>query len=366
MNIAMIGQKGIPALSGGIEKHVEEIGKRLVRLGHNVDVFCRPHYTDKSETQYEGINLIHRPTINSKHLDAIVHTAFCSFESIFRKYDIVHFHALGPSTLSFIPFNKKVVVTVHGLDWKRQKWGRIAKTFLRLGEYTSVKFPNETIVVSKTLKKYYEEKYNSKVNYIPNGVFINEKKSSNEILKFRLETDEYILFLARLVPEKGCHYLIDAYKKLNTNKKLVIAGDSSHSDKYVEELIQHKSENIIFTGFVTGDLLKELYSNAYLYILPSEIEGLPITLLEAMSYGKCVLASDISENIEAIIDVDDSQCGFSFKSGDTYDLSMKMNYLLDNPELVKSTGLIAKERVKKYYDWDHITGQIEEVYTKLY
>ena len=361
MKIAMIGQKGIPSKSGGIEKYVEELSKRLVKMGHQVDVFCRPHYTKNELSEYEGIRLIHRPSINTKHLDAIVHTAICSFESLFKSYDIIHYNALGPAALSPIArINKKVVVTVHGLDWKRGKWGNFAKYCLKIGEYAVTNFSNEIIVVSQVLQKYFYEKYKKNTHYIPNGVEISEPLEPELIKNYNLTENEYILFLARLVPEKGCHYLIDAYNSLQTSKKLVIAGASSHSDEYVNRLKENSSEKIIFLGEVSGNLLKELYSNAYIYVLPSEIEGLPITLLEAMGYGKCVLTSDIPENIEVI----NNHYGFNFKSKDTESLKNVLDYLLENPNDVSNVGLLAKAKVGKYFNWDIIAEQTEQVYLK--
>lgn len=362
MKIAMIGQKGIPSRSGGIEIHVEEIAKRLIRLGCVVDVYCRRSYCEDSLRQFEGINIKYAPFINSKHLDAITHTFTSTIKALLSGTDIFHYHALGPATLSFIPrlFGKKVVCTIHGLDWQRGKWGGFASKFLKFGEYASAKFSHKAINVSRNLVGYYFNKYGINTVFIPNGAELHEQIKPEIIdLKYNLKKNEYILFLARLVPEKGAHYLIQAYKSLKTNKKLVIAGGSSHSDQYEEELhrIAESDPNIIFTGFVTGKELDELYSNAYIYVLPSDVEGLPISLLEALSFGKCCLTSDIPENREVVEGV-----GYIFKKADINDLCIKIKYLLDNSELIYANKNKVQNYVLGKYDWDNITMKTYEVY----
>ena len=362
MKIAMIGQKGIPAESGGIEKHVEEIAKRLVRDGHEVTVYCRPHYSLYESNEYQGIKLIHKHSFNSKHLDAITHTLICSLDTCFKSYDIVHYHAIGPATLSFIPrlAGKKVVVTVHGLDWQRAKWGLLAKLYLKMGERASAFIPNHTIVVSRVLKSYYKKKYGVETSAITNGVSIPEILPAQMIRKLGLNKGKYVLFLARLVPEKGCHHLLEAWKKIDSDKYLVIAGGSSHSDEYVAQLHQDAGDNVIFTGNVKDQLLGELFSNAFLYVLPSEIEGLPISLLEAMSYSLPCLASDIPENVEAL-----GKTGFLFSNQNVVDLTEKMQYLINNPQILMSESEKIFSRVCQIFNWDNEVDKIEKVYRKL-
>lgn len=363
MRIAMIGQKGIPSRSGGVEIHVEEIAARLAERGNDVTVFCRKSYCEEIKDTHRGINLKYMPSINTKHLDAITYTFLSSVFVAFGKYDVIHYHALGPSLLSFIPrmLGKKVICTVHGLDWQRDKWGKVAKSVLKLGEVATAKFPHKTISVSQTIADYYNDTYNNDTVFIPNGIDEKEIVESEEITKkYNLKKDEYILFLARLVPEKGLHYLIEAYNNINTNKKLVIAGGSSHSDDYVDRIKENvkDNENIIMTGFVKGKLLDELFSNAYIYILPSEIEGLPISLLEAMSFGNCCLVSDIEQNMEVIGD----NWGYSFESKNSKDLKEKLEELLNNEEKVNRIKENVQSYVKQKYNWDEVSRQTEEVY----
>lgn len=365
MKIAMIGQKGIPAISGGVEKHVEEIAKRLALLGNEVTVFNRPHYCRFLENNFiNNIKIKEVPSINTKHLDAISHTFNCSILSLFSKFDVIHYHAIGPSTLSFIPrlFGKKVVVTVHGLDWQRDKWSKGAKKLLRLGEFTSAYFPHKLITVSNVLKKYYKDKYNIEAVPIPNGVEIPKTLPPRLIKKeYGLDSKGYILFLARLVPEKGVHYLLEAYSKLDVPLKLVVAGGSSNSDGYVKTLDKYKNDSrIIFTGQVSGQKLKELFSNAYLYVLPSDLEGLPISLLEAMSYKIPCLISNIPENLEVGED-----CMLTFEKSNANELYQKINYAVNNPGILDSLSKKAFNKVKKYYDWERVTQETLSVYQSL-
>jgi glycosyltransferase involved in cell wall biosynthesis len=362
VKIAMIGQKGLPSTSGGVERHVEELGRRMVQKGHEVSVYCRAHYTDVSLHNYLGMFLIHKKNLNTKHLDAITHTLVCSIDSLFGEYDIVHYHAIGPATLSFIPkmADKKVVVTVHGLDWQREKWGKFAKLYLKLGEKASAYFPERTIVVSQVLRDYYKNRYGLDCAAIPNGVDIPAKLLAEIISKWGLQQDNYILFLARLVPEKGCHHLLKAWRQVKTDKLLVIAGGSSHSDDYVQKLHNDAGKNVIFTGFVQGQTLGELFSNAYLYVLPSEIEGLPISLLEAMSYALPCLVSNIPENMEVIGDT-----GFAFTNKNVDSLAEKLQFLIDSHQDAKAAGQKAFSRVEHYFNWDKVVNETEAVYREI-
>lgn len=358
----MIGQKGIPSRAGGIEIHVEELSKYLVCLGCEVEVYCRKGYCETNKNDYNGIRLKYAPYIHTKHLDAITHSLFSTVLALFSKVDIFHYHALGPSTLAFIPriFGKKVVCTVHGLDWKRGKWGGFASKFLKFGEFATAKFAHKTINLSNNLVNYYLHKYNKETEFIPNGIDEKENHKPHIISnKYHLLKDGYILFLARLVPEKGAHYLIKAFNQINTDKKLVIAGGASYSDGYVKEIhhLAENNHNIIFTGFVRGKELEELFSNAYIYVLPSDIEGLPISLLEAMSYGNCCLTSDIPENVEVI-----ENMGYTFKNGDVEDLKRVLLTLLLDKEKIIYIKKNVKSFVHKKYKWEEIANKTMKVY----
>ena len=366
MKVAMIGQKGIPAKDGGVEKHVEEIAERLVKSGHQVTVYYRNTYMDTKSTEYKGIRLKCIKTIKNKNLDAIVYTFKATIDALKEDFDIYHYHALGPASLCFIPklFGEKVIVTVHGLDWQRGKWGRFGKAYLKFGECITGKFGNKIISVSENLKGYFIKKYNRKENdviFIPNGVNIYKKELPELIKGYGLEKDNYILYLARIVPEKGCHYLIEAFNNLSTDKKLVIAGGTSFTDDYLKKIKSMVKDNtkVIFTGNVDGLLKEELFSNCYIYLLPSDIEGMPLTLLEAMSYRKCCLVSDIPENKNVI-----KNNGITFAKGNIDDLKEKIEYLLSNEDLVRSMGESAFVDIKDNYNWDYVINKMEKVYNE--
>ena len=257
---------------------------------------------------------------------------------------------------------KKVIVTVHGLDHQRQKWGQFASAYIMLGEKNAVRFANQIIVLSRSAQEYFQKLYKRETVLIHNGIDPMVPKAAHEISrKYGLKKNSYLLFLGRLVPEKGVHYLIEAYQGLHTDLKLVIAGGSSDTDSYTQYLHEMAKDNpnILFTGFVEGNLLEELFSNAYLYILPSDLEGMPISLLEAMSYGCCCLTSDIPE----CTDVTGEQ-GFSFHHGDVSSLREKLQELCDSPERVKATGAAGKERVTSNFSWEKTTDETLALYRK--
>jgi glycosyltransferase involved in cell wall biosynthesis len=364
MKIAMIGQKGIPAHSGGVERHVEEIGERLVKLGHSVTVYCRKHYNSSFPSNYKGMKIKVIPTINTASLDAISYTLLATLDALKCGYDLIHYHAIGPASLVLLPYllGKKTVVTVHGLDWQRAKWGKIAKAYLKFGEFIAGNYSTKCILVSEALHGYFYEKYRDYDRFIviPNGVNVEESYPPQMITDLGLKKDEYILFLARLVPEKGCHYLIEAFKQLATEKKLVIAGGSSHTDAYVDRLreLARDDNRIVFTGVVKDRLLNELYSHAYIYVLPSEIEGMPLTLLEAMSFGTFPLVSNIPENVMVV----GNNFGYQFENKNVESLRKGLDYCLKNSEYIASKRKECREYVKNQYDWDKIVIKLNEVY----
>ena len=332
-------------------------------------MYNRRGYLKNDTKTYAGIHLTEVFTFNNKYLNALIYSFLASIKAISDGQEIMHYHALGPAVMGLIPkiFGKKVVITVHGLDWQRAKWGSVAKTYLKLGEMVSARFPHRTIVVSQKLKKYMDSKYIKRAGnivYIPNGVNPAKVMPAELITeKYGLQKNGYILFLARLVPEKGCHYLLKAFCGINRDITLVIAGGSSDTDDYSKALLKFASENIVFTGEVQGNLLKELYSNALFYVLPSEIEGLPISLLEAMSYGLCPLVSDIEENLEVISA--GAGCGFSFQSANIESLRQMLEYMFENQAEVKEKGGLAKHMAEERYHWETIADATENLYMSI-
>lgn len=371
MNIAMLGHKRIPSREGGIEVVVEALSTRMVEKGHAVTCFNRSgHHAAGAEFDsnyqdiYKGVCLKNVFTINRRGYAAMTSSVCSSIMAAFGRYDVVHIHAEGPAFLCWLPklIGKKVVVTVHGLDWARAKWGKLASLYIRTGERNAVRFADQIIVLSENTKDYFWNTYRRKTTFIPNGVTRLEKREASEISeKWNLKKDNYILYLGRLVPEKGGANLIKAFQNVNTDKKLVIAGGSSDTDSFLRELknMVQGDDRILFTGFVQGRIWEELFSNAYLYCLPSDLEGMPLTLLEAMSYGNCCLVSDIPECAEV---VDDK--AILFRKGDIEDLQEKLQMLCDSPALVAAQKSQSSDFICKKYNWDDVVEKTLQLYQK--
>ncbi len=359
MKIAMLGLKGIP-YPQGIENFTEEIGWRLVRRGHQVIVYARG-YVDVGE-EYRGMRIVKLPSFRSKYLEALSHTFLSALDVLGRDVDIVQFNALGPITLAWIPKLRRIrtIGYVHGLDWKRAKWGWLSREYLRWGELASILLPDRTIVISRILKEYFEKKYQKRVYYIPTGVNSYSSRSLDKIRKFGLVKDNYLLFLGRLVPEKGCHYLIQAFNAIKTKMKLVIAGGQSHSDRYVSSLKKMAGENVIFVGYVKDEVLEELYGNCYLYVHPSDVEGLAHSLLQAMSFGCCIVCSDIPENTTIVSDY-----AYTFKRGDSENLGEVLEELIEHPAKVRTRKGVAIDYVRREFSWDSIVDRLEELYRDM-
>lgn len=369
LRIAMIGQKRIPSREGGVEIVVEELSTRMVELGHAVTCYNRrghhvsgKEYDNKKLKEYKGIKLKNVLTINAKGLAAMSSSFFAAVKAAFGKYDVVHFHAEGPCAMLWLPklFGKRCIATIHGLDHQRAKWGKFAKWYIMRGEKCAVMRADEIIVLSKGVQEYFEQTYGRKTIYIPNGVSKPIVRQVNLIKQqYGLEKDSYILFLGRIVPEKGIKYLIEAFKQVKTDKKLVIAGGASDTDEFMNELKALASDDnrIIFTGFVQGQLLEELYSNAYVYTLPSDLEGMPLSLLEAMSYGNCCLVSDIAECTEVV-----EYKAVVFEKGNVEDLEEKIQMLCNDKETVSRLKVEASDFVCKKYNWDTVMKETLKLY----
>ncbi len=369
LNIAMLGQKRIPSREGGVEVVVEELATRMVKNGNKVTCYNRgghhvsgKEYDARKIKEYKGIRIKTVPTINCRGLAAMSSSVFAAIRAAFGKYDVVHFHAEGPCAMLWLPklFGKRCIATIHGLDHMRAKWGKLASTYIMLGEKCAAKHADEIIVLSKGVKDYFKETYNRDTVYIPNGVNRPEIKGTNEIEeKWGLEKDSYILYLGRLVPEKGIKYLVEAFKNVKTDKKLVIAGGSSDTDEFSNELkeMAGDDERIIFTGFVQGEPLDELYGNAYIYTLPSNLEGMPLSLLEAMSYGNCCLVSDIEECASVVEDK-----AIVFEKSNVDDLRKKLQEACDDKELVEGYKKNAADFICEKYSWDDVVEKTMELY----
>lgn len=380
IRVAVFGQKRVPSREGGVEIVVWELVTRMAAMGHKVTcINRRGHHVSgvqydnnkinkldgpkKCNNIIEGVEITSVQTIDKKGLAATSAAFFAAVKAAFGRYDVVHIHAEGPAAFCYIPkmFGKKVVVTCHGLDWARPKWkNSFGGKFIKYGERMAVKHADSIIVLSKGVKDYFKKTYNRDTEFIPNGVNRPQIVEPNEITdRWGITKDSYILTVARLTDEKKIDLLIDAYKKIATDKKLVIAGGSSDSNEYVEKL--HKmaadDDRIIFTDFVQGRVLEELYSNAYIYVLPSELEGMPLSLLEAMSYGNCCLTSDIAECVDVV-----GNNAVSFKKNDIEDLTDKLKGLCDRSDMVEALKTKAADYICNRYNWNDVARETIKIY----
>lgn len=369
LKIAMFGHKRW-SREGGVEIVVKELCTRMAKKGCKVTCYNRSghhvsgaEYDGVNKTDYKGIAQKYVPTIEKKGLAAVSSSFFAALYSAFGKYDVVHIHAEGPAFFSWLPkmLGKRVVVTIHGIDWQREKWqSGFGAKFIRQGEKNAVKYADEIIVLSKGVQNYFKDTYGRKTQFIPNGVNRPKIREADLITEqFGLTKDSYILFLGRLVPEKGIRYLIEAFKESKIDKKMVIAGGSSDTDSFMKELkdLAKDDDRIIFTGFVQGQMLDELYSNAYIYTLPSDLEGMPLSLLEAMSYGNCCLVSDIPECAEVVEDK-----ALIFKKSDVEDLREKLQDACDHPEKVMQMKRPAADFICEKYNWDDVVEETMKLY----
>ncbi len=361
MRIAMIGHKDFPSRSGGVEVVVHELATRLAANGHDVTVYNRGLQKGHNRYDCEGVHVIRAWTVKKQALNAMIYSLTATLKMITKRYDVVHYHAIGPSAMLPIArlFGKRTVATIHGLDWKRAKWGNFASKYLMFGEKMIAKYANEVIVLSENDEKYFMERYHRGCTRISNAInpvcFMPCRLIKEQ---FGLQKNGYVLFLSRIVPEKGLHYLIEAYKRLDTDKKLVIAGEVPDTD-YGRSIraMAEGCDNIVLAGFASGDVLSELYSNCCLFVQPSEIEGLALTLLEALSAGAKCLVSDIPENTSVA-----SEFTRSFRCSDVDDLERMLKVC------IAEDGNPSSEEQKRYiadtYSYDAVLAATLEVYER--
>jgi glycosyltransferase involved in cell wall biosynthesis/peptidoglycan/xylan/chitin deacetylase (PgdA/CDA1 family) len=361
LRIAFIGGRGIGSAYSGIERYYEELGSRLAARGHSVVAYCRPHFAPDAPV-YRGVRVRRLPTVRAKHLETIVHSLLATLDVCFRRVDLVQFHALGSSPLSWIPrlAGKRTVVSVRGLDWQRGKWGRVARAYLQFCEWTSVYCPDATAVVSRTLQRHFDARFGRPVRYIPNGVAPTKPQPPDGIGRWGLDARGYFLYAGRLSPEKGLDVLIEAHRDLD-GPRLVLAGGSSYSENYMKHLRASAGERTVFTGFLTGSDLAEVYSNALAFVLPSRMEGLSVALLEALAYGLPVIASDIPENRELV----DECGGYLFRLDDVADLRRALRSVAASPEEALRTGERARRQVQADFNWERIADDTAEFYREV-
>ena len=371
MKIALIGQKGIPAHFGGVERHVHDLAVRLVQSGASVIAYGRAWYTGDTPERYEGVRLVYTRGIRTKHLDTFTHTFTAVIHALREGVDVIHFHGVGPALWSWIPrlFAKEVTVvtTFHSIDRKHEKWGFFARLALRCGEYAACHFAHRTIAVSKTIAQYTRDVYDTESSYIPNAIEFYEPEECTDVLDaFGIESCRYVLAVSRFIPHKGIHYLIEAWQGLRDrgalpeDLRLVIVGDGYHTDAYAESLqnVVRHDDHIVFTGFQSGRSLRTLFSHAKLMVHPSDKEGLPITVLEAMGYALPVLLSDIPEHIEIGVSPQ-----MRFRHGDVQDLKdVLLRVLKKSDRSMKIMGTKNRRVVEENYSWKVVTRNILQLY----
>lgn len=369
LRIAMIGVKGVPASQipggGGIENHVEMLSKHLIAKGHRVSVYVRPYANPGRKKQWEGIRLITLPSIFRKNLDAITHTFLASIHVLFQDVDIIHYHAVGPSTLSWIPRlfkpRAKVVATFHGRDRFHEKWSWAARAYLAFGEWAICRFPHVTIAVSHEIRMFCERMYGRAAIQIPNGVdIVRHSIGTDRLRALGLKPESYFLTLGRLIPVKAHEDAIRAFRDVQTDKKLLIIGDATFDSVQYQATLERLAKDdarIVFMGRRTGEELQQLLAHCYAMIHPSRIEGLSVSILEAMSFGRLVLMSDIASNRELI-----DHSGISYPVGNVQSLRDTIQWLLSDPVLVRMRGERAKDVVHRLYSWDRVIEHMIQVY----
>lgn len=363
MRIAMIGQKRTASREGGIEVVVGELARRMAAAGHDVTCYDRAGAGFPSEPyERDGYRVVPVRTIDRSGLAALSSSVTATREAVRSHPDIVHYHAEGPCVP--LPMARRAgirtVVTIHGLDWQRAKWGGLASHYIKHGEATAARHADELIVLSRSVQDYFRTAYGRATTLIPNGIERREGLPARAITeRWGLEENGYILYLGRIVPEKCAHRLVEAFRGIPGDKRLVIAGELSPSNGYHERLqgLARADRRIMFIGHVSGDVLAELYSNAYAYVLPSDVEGMPMSLLEAMSYGCPCITSDIPECAGVL-----SGCGLTFSAGDFVSLRTALASVMRNPAFAGEMGRAARKRVLDVFDWDSVVDQTLALY----
>ena len=365
MKIAFIGLRGIPTSYGGIERHVEELATRLVERGHEVTVYCMSRYTQR--IQHKGVKLIRLPSIRQRHLEMISYAVLATLHLVFDStVDVVHYQSVEIVLLAFpLKLSIPVVATSHGPAYRRiEKWGGIARKLIEMLELGFIYLPDARITVARFLQKFYQEKYSCETVFIPNGVTVRDIVGRQILERLDLKDEGYILYVGRLVASKGCHTLIRAYKQLivahNLECKLVIVGDINHPNTYIQSLLRERSEKILFTGYLEGDDLWQLYKYCTVFAFPSIVEALPMVLLEAMSFGVPVVYANIEES-RSIADGK----AYSFESGNELDLAQKILHVIEHRQEAFRLAEETRQEIADEYDWDVIVDKTEQIYTRV-
>lgn len=363
----MIGAKGVPATVGGVERIVEELGVRLVERGHRVTVYCRAAYAPPPRPggpagAWRGLERRWTASLPGKYTDTLTHALSALVDALGRPYDLLHVHSLG--TAPVLPLarlaGRRVLFHIHGQEWKGGKWGPRARAYFKWCEKPALRYAGEVVVNSQASRDYYRDTYGATTTYIPNAVEVPPARDTGILAELGLAPRGYLLFVGRLVPEKGCHHLLEAHRRLGLDLPVVVVGDSAHSDDYARTLRAGAGPAVRFAGVVTGDRLTDLYARSLLLVNPTERDAVSLVLLEAMGQGACVLASDIPEMLEGV-----GGAGYHFRQGQVADLAAQLRRLLDDPAAVEAVRAPAAARVGEWYGWGPVTDQFEAVYRRL-
>ena len=367
MRIALLGTRGIPASYSGFETCVEQLGQRLVERGHEVTVYCRSHHITYAEPTYKGMKLVKLPTIPNKYLDTLVHSFISSVHALPRRYDIALYFIAGNSPVTWIPrlVRTRTLLNVDGLDWKREKWPRIAKEYIKLAEFLATKLPSAYLTDSQVVQGYYKDRFNNTPPVIVYGSEVEKVPPGETLEKYGIRAGEYILFVGRLVPENCAHNLVEAFNKLPAelvqNRQCVIVGDAPYAEDYIADLKAkaNGNPNIIFTGYVFGQGYHELGTNASIFVETSGVGGTHPALVEAMAFGSCVITHSTPENLETI-----GEAGLAY-DGTVDDLAAKLRHLLKNPAVVTDYQGQATARAQTEYSWEAVTDAYEALFAEV-
>ncbi|MFQ5649586.1 MAG: glycosyltransferase [bacterium] len=362
MKIAIMGIRGIPANYGGFETFAEQIAPRLVAKGHEVTVYGRSNNINHDGQYYKGVRLVVLPTIPHKYFDTVAHTALCTLHALKERYDAILVCNSANAYCCWIPrlVGTPVAINVDGLEWQRSKWNRLGRWFYLMSEWLSTFLANEVVTDAREIEKYYLKKFKKRSTFIPYGSPTGKVETKDVLQQFNLEPGRYVLYVSRLEPENNAHLVVKAFEQVETDMVCVIVGDAPYNGGYIRDLKKTSDPRILFTGYVFGQGYRELQSNAYFYVQATEVGGTHPALLEGMGHGNCVLANDVPEHREVLADA-----GLYFSTKNNGELAQRMQYLLDNPDVVKSLGEKARKRIRERYSWERVADDYERLFKRL-
>jgi glycosyltransferase involved in cell wall biosynthesis len=363
LRIAFVGMRGLPAdlpKAGGGERETEAKATRLAQRGHEVVVYCRWHYNRYPSSPYYGVRLISLPSIPTKNFDTVSHSLLATLHALFANTaDILSFHGMGNGL--FVPLarlaGKRTVVYMDGVDWERPKWGALARVALRYGAGFAFRWADAVYVDNRSSQDQFRSLFGVSAEVITLAADSWGDPGQDRLAEYNLESGKYILFVGLLKPDKGVHILVEAYEGLDTDLPLVIVGDSPDGGPYVQQLKSTRDRRIRFLGYVYGKAAQQLFANCYIYVQPSLMEGNSPALMSAMACGRCVVVSDIEQNLETI-----GATGVAFRCGDGLSLRQTLTGLLNAPEQVYALGRQARERIDTTYNWDIVVNELEKLY----